>query len=103
MNKRDLAHLEKEQLLLGVPEERMFEHTGGGGAGLRLSADHLLNQVLCYDVIWIWGRNGLQIFMYYIMSEYSCAKHNLHHYSVKFCNYSNVWKLYVNHKEIVII
>lgn len=53
MNKRDLAHLEKEQLLLGVPEERMFEHTGGGGAGLRLSADHLLNQVLCYDVIWI--------------------------------------------------
>lgn len=49
------THLEEEQLLLGAPEERMLEHTGGGGAGLGLSADHLLNQVLCYDVIWFEG------------------------------------------------
>lgn len=46
-----MTHLEKEQLLLGAPEERMFEHTGGGGPGLWLSADHLLNQILCYHVI----------------------------------------------------
>lgn len=47
----DLTHLEKEQLLLRAPEERMFEHAGGGGARLGLGVDHLLDQILRYDVI----------------------------------------------------
>lgn len=47
----DTTHLEKEQLLLRAPEERMFEHTGCGGAGLGLGTDHLLDQIQSYDVI----------------------------------------------------
>jgi len=49
------THLEKEQLLLGAPEERVFERLGGAGPRRRLGADHLLNQILCYDVIWLHG------------------------------------------------
>lgn len=47
-----LTHLEKEELLLRAPEEWMFERAGGGGTWLRLSTDHLLDQILSYDVIW---------------------------------------------------
>lgn len=47
-----ISHLEEEQLLLGAPEERMFEHAGRGGPEVCLGADHLLDQVLGYDVLW---------------------------------------------------
>lgn len=30
----------------------MFEHTGGGGAGLGLRTDHVLDQIQSDDVIW---------------------------------------------------
>lgn len=30
--KIEKTNLEKEQLLLGAPEERVFEHAGGGGS-----------------------------------------------------------------------
>lgn len=47
-----MAHLEKEQLLLRAPEKRMFEHAGGGGAGLGLRTDHVLDQIQSDCVIW---------------------------------------------------
>lgn len=47
----DVTHLEKEQLPLRAPEKRMFEHAGAGRAVFSLRADHLLYQILCYDVL----------------------------------------------------
>lgn len=46
------THLEEEQLLLWAPEKRMFEHAGGGGAGLGLGTDHVLDQIQSDDVVW---------------------------------------------------
>lgn len=47
----DATHLEKEQLPLRAPEKRMFEDAGAGRAGFRCCRDHLLDQILCYDVL----------------------------------------------------